>query len=54
MSNCIDPDETAHYEPSHLDLHSLQKPTIITYGSERVKPVKLVQNLALSQWNKYI
>ena len=25
MSNSIDPDETAHYEPSHLDLRCLQK-----------------------------
>ena len=32
-----DPDETAHYEPSHLDLCCLQKSIIITRGSERVK-----------------
>ena len=32
MSNSIDPDES-----SHLDLHCLQKPIIIAYGSERVK-----------------
>ena len=25
MANSVDPDETAHYEPSHLDLHCLQK-----------------------------
>ena len=25
MSNSADPDETAHYEPSHLDLCCLQK-----------------------------
>ena len=25
MSNSVDPDETAHYEPSHLDLCCLQK-----------------------------
>ena len=25
MTNSVDPDETAHYEPSHLDLHCLQK-----------------------------
>ena len=36
MSNSIDPDKTAHYEPSHQDLHCLQKPIVITYGSERV------------------
>ena len=29
MSNSEDPDETAHYEPSHLVLRCLQKPIII-------------------------
>ena len=28
MSNSVDPDETAHYEPSHLDLCCLQKPIV--------------------------
>ena len=28
MSNSVDPDETAHYEPSHLDLCCLQKPNL--------------------------
>ena len=36
MSNSVDPDETAHYEPSHLDLCCLQKPIIISSGSERL------------------
>ena len=36
MSNSVDPDETAHYEPSHLDLCCLQKPRIIACESERV------------------
>ena len=36
MSNSVDPDETDPYEPSHLDLCCLQKPIIITCGSERV------------------
>ena len=31
-----DPDEMAHYKPSHLDLRCLQKPILIVYGSERV------------------
>ena len=26
MSNCVDSDETAHDEPSHLDLCCFQKP----------------------------
>ena len=25
MANSVDPDEMAHYEPSHLDLHCLQR-----------------------------
>ena len=37
MSNSVDPDETAHYEPSHLDLRCLQRPIIIACRSERVK-----------------
>ena len=28
MSNSVDPDETAHYEPSHLELCCLQKPIL--------------------------
>ena len=36
MSNNVDPDETAHDEPSHLDLCCLQKPVIIACGRERV------------------
>ena len=37
MSNSVDPDETAHYEPSHLDLCYLQNPILIACGSERIK-----------------
>ena len=37
MSNSVDLDETAPYEPSHLDLRCLQKPIAIAYGSDRVK-----------------
>ena len=34
----VDPDETAHYEPSHQDLLCLQKPiNIIACASEIVK-----------------
>ena len=35
MSNSIGPDETAHNDPSHLDLCCLQKPIIIACGSDR-------------------
>ena len=37
MSNSVDPDETAHNEPSHLDLHCLQKPITMACGNERVE-----------------
>ena len=37
MSNSVDPDETAHYEPSQRNLPCLQKSIIIACGSEGVK-----------------
>ena len=37
MSNSIDPDETAPYEPSHLFLCCLPQPIITACNSERVK-----------------
>ena len=45
MSNSADPDETAHYEPSYLDLRCLPKPIIIACASERVKAdvTKIIQ-----------
>ena len=36
MSNIVDPDVMAHYEPSHQDLRCLQKSIIITCGSKKV------------------
>ena len=37
MANSVDPDETAHDEPSHLDLHFLQKESVLAYKVEMVK-----------------
>ena len=37
MSNSVDPDETAHYELSHLDLRFLQKPIVIACESVKRK-----------------
>ena len=34
MTNSVDPDETAHDEPSHLDLHGLQKYLYWSAGME--------------------
>ena len=36
MSNSVEPDEAADYEPSYLS-RCLQKPIIIAYSSKRVK-----------------
>ena len=43
MSNSVYPDETAHDEPSHLDLRCLQKPYIIACDSERVNVLQARQ-----------
>ena len=48
MSNSVDPDETAHYEPSHLDLCCLQNPIIIACGSERVKDLNYTEQFRRS------
>ena len=42
MSNSVDTDETAHDEPSHMDLRCLQKPNIIACGSERTGAVVVI------------
>ena len=34
MSNRIDSDEMTHYEPSHLDLHCLQRYIFLSAGSK--------------------
>ena len=39
MSNSIDPDETAHYEPSHLDLCCLQKLILSPMAMKELKVV---------------
>ena len=36
MANGVDPDETAHYEPSHQDLYCLQKKNVLVCRGERV------------------
>ena len=56
MSNSVNPDETAHYEPSHLDLRCLQKPIIIASGSERVKITTLMNthNVQFMEKNKKV
>ena len=38
MANSVDPDETAHYEPSHLWLH-FSKASVLVCIDEKVKEV---------------
>ena len=35
MANGVGPDEMAHYETSHLDLHCLHKYLFLVYQAER-------------------
>ena len=35
MAKCVDPDKTAHYEPSHLDLHCLHRYWFCSAGLKR-------------------
>ena len=44
MSNSVELDEKAHYEPSPPDYCCLQKPIIIDYGSERGKQISKVSS----------
>ena len=37
MANSADPDETAHYEPSHLDLHRLHSYLYRSVGLKGLK-----------------
>ena len=39
MANRVDPDETAHYEPSHLDLPCLQRCLYWSVGMQEVKHI---------------
>ena len=41
MSNSIDPDETAHYEPSHMDLCCSQKPIIMPIAVKELMQINL-------------
>ena len=42
MASCVDPDEMAHYEPSHLDLHCLHRYLYWSTGLKRVKLIFLL------------
>ena len=39
MANSVDPDEMAHYEPSHLDLHCMHKHLNWSTGLKRLRGI---------------
>ena len=39
-ANSVDPDETAHYEPSHLDLHCLKRFVYLSAGMRELNKNK--------------
>ena len=41
MANTVDPDEMAHYEPSHLDLQCLQNQLLLCLALYRLKNFKV-------------
>ena len=42
MANCVEPDETAHYEPSHQDLHCLHRYMVLDCRAEGFKAVSKI------------
>ena len=38
MAHSVDPDEMAHYEPSHLDLHYLHRKLFWSAGLKELSP----------------
>ena len=49
MANSVDPDETARYEPSHQDLHCLQR-----HLCWSVEMVKIYSVVFVSFWQKNV
>ena len=43
MANSVDPDETAHCEPSHVDLHCLQRYLCWSAGMKGIKHKAILQ-----------
>ena len=44
MANTVDPDERAHYEPSHLDLQCLQNQLLLCLALYRIIWQKQIKN----------
>ena len=45
IANSVNPNETAHYEPTHLDLHCLQKVQIFVELERSVTVVKTLHEV---------
>ena len=52
MPNSVDPDETAHYEPSHLDLHCLQSYLYWSAGMKGLRKKKSLSGQPIHYVNK--
>ena len=50
MANTVDPDETAHYELSHLDLQCLQIQLLLCLALYRLIIMQLLENLPDSMY----
>ena len=48
MSNSVDPDETAHNEPSHLELRCLQTPISIACAAKKIKVAHVSMSICVS------
>ena len=51
MANDVDPDEMAHYEPSHLDLPCLHKYLFLSIGLKGLTPYHTCLKIRTSQFN---
>ena len=43
MANTVDPDETAHYEPSHLDLQFFANAASVVFDALRVNDCNITK-----------
>ena len=50
LANSVDPDETAHYEPSHLDLHCLHRHLYQSMGLKGLIVKLLVKRKNAPSW----
>ena len=54
MSNSINPDETAHYEPSHLDLGCWQKTILSTMAVKELRQDRVFRRKRLNTGANFV